>query len=594
MRPSDQVAVRRVGVLLVMQGVLLIGFGLLLTKWLVKIPPFTAEDGINRAFAAHRTADWNSITFWVSQAGNTQAVVLVTTVALALLLLPVHRDRFRREALFLAASVALQSLVFLTATAAIDRARPHVAHLDVAPPTSSFPSGHTGAATALYGGLAVLALLLFRGSRRYVFATVLFAVPVLVAVSRLYRGMHHPTDVVFGMFNGAGILLIMGRSLLAARARPQQPEQTGRPGTADDASAAVPRRRRAAVVLNPTVVDDALHDTIRRTLGRYGYEDVSWHPTSEEDPGRGAARRATLSEPDLIVVCGGDGTVMACAGGLAHNGIPTVVLPCGTGNLLARNLGYPVDPIAALGAALEGTARPIDLGIADGDGISEARFAAMAGAGFDAAVVQDASSRMKAGIGWAAYLVSGARHLRDPGMRLTLRLDDGPELDRRARMVLVGNVGTLQGGVPLLPAAEPDDGLFEVVLLNPTGPLGWLRAATHVLRRQRREAAPRSSGGGERFAHGTLEYFTARRVEMAFEQPQERELDGEPVGPGRRLAIEVDPGALLMQLPATAPAAAPSTPTGTGEPAALTGAHDGYGNPSPADPRHQGGRALGR
>ncbi|MCZ4124374.1 diacylglycerol kinase family protein [Streptomyces sp. H39-S7] len=591
MRPSDGVAVRRIGVLLVMQGVLLVGFGLLLTKWLVKIPPFTAEAGINRAFAAHRSADWNSITLWVSQAGNTQAVVLVTTVSLALLLLPVHGGRFQREALFLASSVALQSLVFLTVTAAIDRARPDVEHLDVAPPTSSFPSGHTGAATALYGGLAVIVLLRFRGGRRCVLAAVLFAVPVVVAVSRLYRGMHYPTDVFFGLCNGAGILLIVGRSLLSARSRPQPPPRTGR---STDAQEAVARReRRAAVVLNPTVVDDALHEAIRRTLGRHGFHDVSWHMTTEEDPGNGAGRRAILREPDLIVVCGGDGTVMACAGALAHSGVPTAVLPCGTGNLLARNLGYPVDPIAALVAALEGTARPIDLGIADGDGISEARFAAMAGAGFDAAVVQDASSRMKAGIGWAAYLVSGARHLRDPGMRLTLRLDDGPELDRRARMVLVGNVGTLQGGVPLLPAAQPDDGLFEVVLLNPTGPLGWLRAATHVLKRQHQEKA-RPAGSGERFADGTLEYFTARRIEMTFEQPQERELDGEPVGPGRRLAIEVDPGALLMQLPATAPAASSPTPTGTGKPAALTGARDGHGNPSSADPRHQGGRALGR
>ncbi|MEU3464073.1 diacylglycerol kinase family protein [Streptomyces sp. NPDC006733] len=591
MRPSDEVAVRRIGVLLVMQGVLLIGFGLLLTRWLVKVPPFTAEGGINRAFAAHRSADWNSATYWMSQAGNTQAVVLVTTVALAVLLLPAFGDRFRREALFLAASVALQSLVFLTATAAIDRARPDVVHLDAAPPTSSFPSGHTGAATALYGGLAVIAVLRLRGVRRWVLAGILFAVPVLVAVSRLYRGMHYPTDVLFGMLNGYGILLIMGRSLLPARARPERTDKAGRRDTAD--APADRRERRAAVVLNPTVVDDALHDALRRTLGRFGFHDVSWHTTTEEDPGAGAARRATQRTPDLIVVCGGDGTVMACAGVLAHTGIPTAVLPCGTGNLLARNLGYPVDPVDALVAALEGTARPIDLGIAEGDGIDGARFAAMAGAGFDAAVVQDASSRMKAGIGWAAYLVSGARHLRDPRMRLTLRLDDGPALERRARMVLVGNVGTLQGGVPLLPAAKPDDGVLDVVLLDPTGPLGWLRAATHVLKRQHRETVPRPPGGGERFARGTLEYFTARRVEMVFQQPQERELDGEPVGPGTRLAIEVDPGALLMQLPATAPAAPPSTQAPTDEPAVLTGAHDGHGNPRSTDPQLHGGRALG-
>ncbi|NEA58754.1 phosphatase PAP2 family protein [Streptomyces sp. SID13666] len=592
MRPSDEVAARRIGVLLVMQGALLTGFGLLLTRWLVKVPPFTAEDGINRAFAAHRSAGWNSATYWLSQLGNTHAVVLMTAVSVALLLLPVY-GRLQREALFLGAAVALQSLVFLMVTAVIDRARPDVAHLDAAPPTSSFPSGHTGAATALYGGLAVLVLIRFRGNWRFVPAAVLFSVPVLVAVARLYRGMHHPTDVLFGLLNGAGILLIMGRSLLPARARPQVPGQAEHT-TSAGATAVTRYGRRAAVVVNPTVVDDALHDAIRRTLGRYGFQDVSWHGTTEDDPGNGAVRRAALRKPDLIVVCGGDGTVMACADGLAHSGIPTAVLPCGTGNLLARNLGYPVDPLAALVAALEGTTHAIDLGTADGDGISGARFAAMAGAGFDAAVVGDASSRMKAGIGWAAYLVSGVRHLRDPGMRLTLRLDDGPELGRRARMVLVGNVGTLQGGVPLLPDARPDDGVFDVVLLNPAGPLGWLRAAAHVLSRPHHDRTPRPPGGGGRFADGALEYFTARRIEMTFERPQERELDGEPVGPGVRLVIEVDPGALLMQLPATSPTASSSAPAGTEEPAALTGVHDGYGNARSADPRHHGRRTLGR
>jgi diacylglycerol kinase family enzyme len=93
----------------------------------------------------------------------------------------------------------------------------------------------------------------------------------------------------------------------------------------------------------------------------------------------------------------------------------------------------------------------------------------MAGMGFDAAMMEEAPEGLKKRLGWVAYLVSGAKHLTDRRMRVTLLIDDGAPQHVLARTVLVGNVGTLQGGVPLLPDAEPDDGVLDVAVVSPRG-----------------------------------------------------------------------------------------------------------------------------
>ncbi|KIF04815.1 diacylglycerol kinase, partial [Streptomyces sp. RSD-27] len=215
-------------------------------------------------------------------------------------------------------------------------------------------------------------------------------------------------------------------------------------------------------------------------LRRHGYADQVWTKTSAEQPAGALAGRIDEDDTALVVACGGDGTVRACADVLAHTGIPLAVVPCGTGNLLAHNLSLPADPCAALEAALCGETTRIDVGRVRGDGQRPVRFTVMAGAGFDAAMVADASERVKRRLGWAAYALSAVRHLGDPRMRLTIRLDLGPVQERRARMVVIGNVGRLQGGLPLLPDARPDNGRLQVVLLDPRGVRGWLAAAGHL------------------------------------------------------------------------------------------------------------------
>jgi diacylglycerol kinase family enzyme len=120
-------------------------------------------------------------------------------------------------------------------------------------------------------------------------------------------------------------------------------------------------------------------------------------------------------------------------------------------------------------------------------------------------------------------------------------------------MVLVGNVGTVQGGMTLLPDARPDDGLLDLLVLDPRGPGGWLRAVRTLMRRSSTSTPPgsvRTLPSGDDSGTGVpVEFFTFKRADITFDTPQSRELDGDPVGPGMRLTAEVRPGALTVLLP---------------------------------------------
>ena len=257
--------------------------------------------------------------------------------------------------------------------------------------------------------------------------------------------------------------------------------------------------------------------------------------TEKAEDGVTAASSAALDGIELVVAVGGDGTVRGCAEGLARTGVPLAIVPHGTANLLARTLRIPGHPRAALGVALAvtqgtgGVDRTIDLAVAD-----EVPFTAMAGMGLDAAVV--AGTRLKHQFGWLAYAVSGAAHLTLPPSRFSIRLDGGAPVQRTARSVVVGNSGLLPGGFSLLPDARPDDGLLDVGVLAPHGPLGWPRLAARVLARSHHE-------------DGMLERFQARKVEISATAPLPREVDGELVAASHSLTVTVVPSALTVRMP---------------------------------------------
>jgi diacylglycerol kinase family enzyme len=285
----------------------------------------------------------------------------------------------------------------------------------------------------------------------------------------------------------------------------------------------------SAVVANPTKVKDGdpRHRQIYAALASAGWPAPLWLETTPQDPGPGQTRQAVQAGTDVIFACGGDGTVTACASELAGTSIPLAVVPSGTGNLLAANLKLPARPADAVAAATAGARRHIDVCV-----IGDRCFTVMAGLGFDAQMLRDTPETLKARLGWPAYVISAARHLCETPMRVSISLDHAPPFTRRARTVLVANVGRLRGGLRLLPDAQPDDGLLDVAVLMPPRRRSWLLLAWALIRH--RPTTP------------VMETFQARHVEISSDREQPSELDGDLIEPSRNLTAAVRPAALWL------------------------------------------------
>jgi YegS/Rv2252/BmrU family lipid kinase len=296
--------------------------------------------------------------------------------------------------------------------------------------------------------------------------------------------------------------------------------------------------KRAAVIVHPRKHHDlaGFRADVTETMTGQGWAEPLWLETSPDDTGERLTRMAVESGVDLVISSGGDGTVTACAAGLAGSDVPLGVLPAGTGNLLARNLGLPLDLDAALAVALTGAERRVDLGVANGR-----TFVVMAGIGIDAAVLAGVSEALKARAGWHAYVLSAMRHLWDRLTRVELTADGGPPVRRMASGVVVGNVGTLQRNLRLLPDAVPDDGVLDVIILTAWGLGGWIGVVADLLLLRRKTLR--------------LVRLTCRDLIVETRRPRPWEVDGDVAGVDRVLHVSVRPGDLLVRVPGHAQSA---------------------------------------
>jgi YegS/Rv2252/BmrU family lipid kinase len=321
----------------------------------------------------------------------------------------------------------------------------------------------------------------------------------------------------------------------------------GRRRAADpDSLTAEPEDRPlAAVVVNPTKIEPDTRQRVDSVCTGLGWAEPLWLETTVEDPGTGQARLAIEKGADVVLACGGDGTVRSVAEALAGTGVAMGLVPVGTGNLLARTVGTPESVPAATRVALTGDDRSIDVGRVRIDGAEEERvFLVMAGTGFDAAIMETTPEALKVRVGPLAYVISGLRALRGRRVRVTLTLDDGPPMRRRTRTVVVGNSGTLLGRLVLMPRATIDDGVLDVVSIAPNSFAGWVAVALRVITKRPR-------------GHERVEHWQARSIVIRAESPQPCQVDGDPVGDAQELSIRVDPGALVVRVPNVPPPDAP-------------------------------------
>ena len=393
----------------------------------------------------------------------------------------------------------------------------------------SFPSGHSAGAGMFFSVCILTTIVLTgRGLRRRVLITVFVLLGLIVGASRVFLGVHWFSDVVAGLLFGT-LVTVAAWALLVSNATSVPEQLAAITGTG---------RKRVAVVLNPIKVGDIadFKTRVASVAQRCGWSEPLWFETTIEDPGHGQTAAALAAEVDLIIAAGGDGTVRAVCEEAARTGIAIGILPHGTGNLLARNLSIPLNTRDALDVAFEGQDKAIDLATFSTDSGVDTTFLVMAGLGMDAAIMTGVNDDLKAKVGWLAYFVSGAKALRFPAMKVQIAVDDGEFKRFRARTVVIGNVGFLQGGIPLLPDAKIDDGMLDVVVIAPKRFIGWLAIVARVVTRRKR-------------TNERLDRLTGHRVVIKAEKNVPMQLDGDPAGEGKEIRAEVHHGVVLVRAP---------------------------------------------
>ena len=319
------------------------------------------------------------------------------------------------------------------------------------------------------------------------------------------------------------------------------------------------RTRRAAVIYNPIKVDLAkLRREVAKSEKSAGWMPSVWLPTRVDDIGTGQARQAIAEGADVVLVAGGDGTVRAVAEGLRGSGVALTLLPAGTGNVLARNLDIPVMQLpASVATAFTGVDRAIDMGVIELERDDHSRethaFVALAGLGLDAKMIANTRPELKRRVGWLAYVDAIARSMRDSEkIRMRYRVDGGEERVMSVHTILVGNVGLLPGNVLLLPDAEVDDGLFDIVTLRPEGLAGWVQIWVKITWENgvlRRSSVGRRLVGLAREVR-TLRYLRGRRISVRLDRAEDFELDGDDFGRVIAFDAAVDPASLIIRVAA--------------------------------------------
>ena len=320
------------------------------------------------------------------------------------------------------------------------------------------------------------------------------------------------------------------------------------------------------VIYNPS--KEADFDDLKRAMAQAaadaGLGVPIWMATSAQEPGTTQTRAAIEMNASVVVAAGGDGTVRLVAGELGGRGIPLGLIPIGTGNLLARNLGLPLDSMHNLASiAITGRSRRIDLGRISAPKASaelleeianinpdakafegEVPFVVIAGLGFDAQVMQDADDNLKRVLGWSAYVVSGVKHLNNERVAATITTGDGGnEIEVEARSIMFANCGGLPGGLMLAPDARIDDGWLDIAVLNTKGGiLGWGDLARRIgLARYgvRDKVLPEV---------GSIDFRRTRSAEVLAQSPEQVQADGDPLGYARDIRARVEKGALLVRV----------------------------------------------
>jgi YegS/Rv2252/BmrU family lipid kinase len=271
---------------------------------------------------------------------------------------------------------------------------------------------------------------------------------------------------------------------------------------------------------------------LREQLDAEGIDAPLWFEVGKSRKAPKRVREALEQGADRVLVWGGDGMVQRCVDVLAGTGATIGILPAGTANLFATNLGIPHDLDQALRAALHGTVRRLDAGVINGE-----RFTVMAGTGFDAEMIKEADRGLKDRLGRAAYIWTGAKAAAVSPQRVRVSVDGRAWFDGKASCVLFGNVSQVGAGVHAFKDARPDDGLLDIGVVTAMSRWQWARVlALMVAGRPTRSRFVRVTRG--------------READVRLKRKAPYELDGGDRKATKRLRVRIDARAILVSTPA--------------------------------------------
>jgi diacylglycerol kinase (ATP) len=234
---------------------------------------------------------------------------------------------------------------------------------------------------------------------------------------------------------------------------------------------------------------------------------------------------------ELIFVWGGDGTVQRVIDAVAGVPVALAILPAGTANLFATNLGIPKDLEEAVKIGLNGSRRQLDVGQ-----INREHFGVMAGTGLDALMIRDADAGLKDKVGRFAYVWTGAKNVRKSSVKMRIEVDGKAWFKGKASCLLIGNVGDVIGGISAFPDAQPDDGLLNLGVVTASGAMDWVRTLGR-------------SVIGDAAASPFVETTTGRTFDIRLSKAVPYEIDGGVRKKIKRLKVKVEPGAITVCVP---------------------------------------------
>jgi YegS/Rv2252/BmrU family lipid kinase len=275
---------------------------------------------------------------------------------------------------------------------------------------------------------------------------------------------------------------------------------------------------------------------LRNLLDRAGFSDHEWYEMSRSKEGPAGLRAMVDDGVDRVLVWGGDGTVRRCIDTIVGDHFDHVslgILPAGTANLLAKNLNIPIDLEGAFDVALHGEARPVDVGVMNGE-----HFAVMGGTGFDALMIKDADdNELKEKFGRVGYVRATLRSTKMTPTNMTVELDGRPWFSGPATCVLMGNVGTILGGINAFADASPTDGRLDVGVVQAKSRVDWVRVAARGV-----------TGHVDRSPF--IDVATAKKIKIELERKLPWQVDGGDKTPAKKFKIRCVPGAIRICQPA--------------------------------------------